>query len=75
LNILVPKDIFGKDEVNIKKIESGNQKGVEIRGKDFIEIFIFSKDGKINYENKIINGKWISIVKDINDNILKEKIY
>ena len=75
LNILVPKDIFGIDEVIIKKIKSGNQNGVEIRGKDFFEIFIFSKDGKINYENKIINGKWISIVKDINGNILKQKIY
>ena len=48
---------------------------MEIRGKDFFEIFIFSKDGKINYENKIINGKWISIVKDINGNILKQKTY
>ncbi len=75
MNILVLKDIFGSDEVNIKKIKSGNQNGVEIRGKDFFEIFIFSKDGKINYENKIINGKWISIVKDINGIILKQKTY
>ena len=42
---------------------------------NIFEIFIFSKDGNINYENKIINGKWISIVKDINGNILKQKTY
>lgn len=49
MNILVLKDIFGIDEVNIKKIKSGNQNGVEIRGKDFFEIFIFSKNDKLYF--------------------------
>lgn len=49
MNILVLKDIFGIDEVNIKKIKSGNQNGVETRGKDFFEIFIFSKNDKLYF--------------------------
>ena len=49
MNILVLKDIFGIDEVNIKKIKSGNQNGVEIRGKGFFEIFIFSKNDKLYF--------------------------
>ena len=30
---------------------------------------------KFLFFHKIINGKWISIVKDINGNILKQKTY
>ena len=43
LNILILKDIFGIDEVNIKKIKSCNQNGVEIRGKYFLKFLFFQK--------------------------------
>ena len=54
---------------SLNKINKNNVQNLEVAWK------FFSKDGKINYENKIINGKWISIVKDINGIILKQKTY
>jgi len=75
VNVLVPNDLFEKDEVYINKIESHKQTGVEIQGKNHVEIFLFSCDGTINHKGEEIEGTWMSIVEDLNGKTIKKKIY
>jgi hypothetical protein len=75
VNVLVPNDLFEKDEVYINKIESHKQIGVEIQGRNHVEIFLFSSDGTINHKGEEIEGTWMSIVEDLNGKTIKKKIY
>ena len=75
VNVLVPNDLFEKDEVYINKIESHKQSGVEIQGRNHVEIFLFSIDGTINHKGEEIEGTWMSIVEDLNGKTIKKKIY
>ena len=63
------------NNISVKRIKGESCIGVEITSKNNIEIFLFSNENKIAYEDIDSQSKWISIVKDRTGKIIKTTNY
>jgi len=78
INVLQPKSghvIDRKEDISIKRIKGQDCIGVEIISKSNTEIFLFSNTGIISYSDIQTQAKWISIVKDRAEKIIKKTWY
>ena len=78
LNVFQPKDALdrsGQNDISVKRIKGENCIGVEITSKDKKEIFLFSNENKIVYEDIQSQSKWISVIKDNIGKIVKTTSY
>ena len=78
LNVLQPKDAPNNDahkDISIRRLKGENCMGVEIASSAHIETFLYSNSGQIDFEAVQSHSKWISIVKDMDGNILKSTHY
>jgi hypothetical protein len=78
LNVFQPKDaldLYGKNDISVKRIKGENCIGVEITSENYIETFLFSSENKIDYDDTHAQSKWISTVKDKKGSIVKTTKY
>ena len=78
LNVLQPKDGLqgnGENAISIKRIKGDDCIGVEITSKNYKEIFLFSNKNKIAYGDIQSTSKWVSVVKNKNEKLVKSTNY
>lgn len=77
VNVLQPIDAVDSNHISlsVRRVQGDNCIGMVIESTDFIETFLFSAKGEINYGDLKVTGKWYSMVKDHSGKVLKERKY
>ena len=78
LNVFQPKDALEenkKNDISVKRLKGENCIGVEIISKNNTEIFLFSNENKIDYNDIHVQSKWVSIVKNEKGEMVKRTTY
>jgi len=71
LNLLMPKSIFNKEKIEVKKILTEDVIGLKIIKDNITELFLYSLTDRIIYKDINESGQWLSIVKQDNKVIKK----
>jgi hypothetical protein len=78
LTVLQPKDAIGvnaKAEITVTPVKAEGLIGMEIISEKYVELFLYSRDGKINYGDIQSTSNWVSQVKDTMENLVKTTEY
>lgn len=74
LNVFQPKDALdrsGENDISVKRIKGESCIGVEITSKNSREIFLFSNENKIDFEDIQSASKWVSVLKNSEGQVIK----
>lgn len=63
INLLAPRSLFDAEPLRVEKIREDSVVGLKIFGDGFEELFLYSTDGTLAYQDVNETGKWLSIVK------------
>ncbi|WP_058484931.1 DUF4962 domain-containing protein [Defluviitalea phaphyphila] len=74
LNVLYPHSSFEYEPLEVKHIKGNDFIGVEIKKGQFIEKFIYSENGSINYKGIKTDANWVSVIKE-GEKIVKYALY
>ena len=78
LNVFQPKDALASSpaaNIDVKPLKGEHCIGVEITAQDTVETFLFSAQGKIDYQDIQREAKWVSIVKNKSGKIVQSTEY
>lgn len=75
VNVLAPRDFFGSSALHIEKVHGKACQGMLIKSQTHTELFLFSAEKHIQYQDIDLQATWVSIVKDSAGKEIKRKHY